>query len=381
MPDHLRLIRTRVSALLARLRGEEAGMTLIEVLVAVMVLLIGILPTVKVFNDSRDQNATGEHHEIALLQAEQALEEMRGLPYNHLAMNAAASDPGDGRVSGTSLRVRSDLSEPLVVGSTEGMAAGDAWVDPVSQVTTGSTSAPVNMTVYRFVSWRDEECSVTDLSGLGVGDLSGAVSDVELPLDTLVNSLLDSVLGLLPGNQSLTALKTRLTALKNALSQADLGGAAAGVTQLDLCDLDNNTLASIVKLGDLTPNLSAAGGLTSDLNDLTGALSQNLCVLGVCLLGGTQTAAIDGVNNQLDCMFGNGSGSTEFSTYLNGVASGLSNLSGDLSDTNKNTKRISVAVVIDTPDGSGPDAPVWASSVVRDPAAGLLTSGGASCHD
>ena len=94
MPDHLRLIRTRAGALLARLRGEEAGMTLVEVLVAVIVLLIGILPTVKVFNDSRDQNATGEHHEIALLQAEQALEEMRGLPYNHLAMNAGRLRPG-----------------------------------------------------------------------------------------------------------------------------------------------------------------------------------------------------------------------------------------------------------------------------------------------
>ncbi len=378
MSDHLRLIRTRAWALLARLRGEEAGMTLIEVLVAVMVLLIGILPTVKVFNDSRDQNATGEHHEIALLQAEQALEEMRGLPYNHLAMNAAASDPGDGRVSGTTLRARSDLSEPLATYSTEGMAAGDAWVDPVSQVTTGSTEAPVNMTVYRFVSWRDEECRVTDLSGLGVGDLSTEIGAVPT-LNSLLGSLLSALLSGL-GNQDkalLNTLNNRVTALKSALGsrQSQLSGALDGVSQLDLCDLDSQTLQSLQELGDLAPSLHT---LTAQLGVLPSVLP-SVCVLS-CSLTPQAKTQITAVNSQLNCMFGSSADTTaEFNTYLDGVTSGLSGLPGDLGNTVKNTKRISVAVVIDTPTGSGPDAPVWASSVVRDPTAGVLSNGGASC--
>ena len=136
------------------------------------------------------------------------------------------------------------------------MAAGDAWVDPVSQVTTGSTDAPVNMTVYRFVSWRDEECRVTDLSGLGVGDLSTEISAVPT-LNSLLGSLLSALLSGL-GSQDkslLNALNNRVTALQSALGsrQSQLSGALDGVSQLDLCDLDSQTLQSLQELGDLAP--------------------------------------------------------------------------------------------------------------------------------
>ncbi len=385
MPDHL---LTRACAALRRVRQEERGMTLVEVMVAAMVLLIAIVPTVKVFDDSRDQNATGERHEIALLQAQQALEEMRGLPYNHLALNAAAADPGDGRLQGSSLQLRSDLSEPLVDYSTEGMAAGDAWVDPVSQVTTGSPDAPVTMTVYRFVTWRDEECRVADLSGLGTDQLPGAIDSVQGSLSSLLDGAsgsLTQILGSLSGSDKtlVDTLKARLGAFQSALAdrESQLDGALSGVTQLDLCDINTTALQSLQELGDLTPSLGVLGPELDSVQGTISNLLNTICLpLVGCVLSGTAKDQIDTVNGQLDCMFGAGTSTqTGFSTYLQGVTSGLSDLSGDLYDTQKNTKRITAAVVIEPRNGVGPSAPVWATSVVRDPSAGLLTGGGTSC--
>ena len=372
----------RIAAVLRRLRDDQRGMTLVEAMVAAMLLLVGIVPTVKVFDDSRDQNATGERHEIALLQAEQALEEMRGLPYDRLLMNAGAADPGGGRVTagGSSFRVRSDLSEPLVYYSTEGVSADNAWVRPVSQVTTGSSDAPVDLTVYRFVSWRDEECSIADLSHLGLG-LPTAIDGLQTRLTSL-STVISTLLTQLTGSKTaLQNLQTRLNALAASVAtyRTQLSTAVGGVSQLDLCDLDSTALAAVQKLGVLTPGLNAAGALNSRLASLQTALGQICLPLVGCVLGSAQNNAIASVNTQLDCLFGTGSGSAAFNTYLSGLASGLSNLGSNLANTVKNTKRITVAVVIEPRPGVGPIEPVWASSVVRDPAAGVLTSGAASC--
>jgi len=382
VPDDHDLSRGRIATVLRRLRDDQRGMTLVEAMVAAMLLLVGIVPTVKVFDDSRDQNATGERHEIALLQAEQALEEMRGLPYDRLLMNAGASDPGGGRVAagGTTLQVRSDLSEPLVYYTTEGAPVGNAWVRPVSQVTTGSDDAPVDMTIYRFVSWRDEECSVADLSHLGLS-LPTAITTVQTQMNSL-STVITSLLTRLTGSKTaLQNLQTRLNALNASMTtyQTQLTNAVAGVSELDLCDLDSTTLAAVQKLGVLTPGLTTAGALNSRLATLQNALGQICLPLVGCVLGTAQNNAITSVNTQLDCLFGSNSGSAQFNTYLSGLATGLSRLGTDLADTQKNTKRITVAVVIEPRPGVGPFDPVWASSVVRDPAAGLLTSGAASC--
>ena len=180
----------------------ERGFTIVEVVVAVAVMLVGLLSLVGLFNDSRDQNASGERAEIAVMQAEQAIEEMRGIPYSHLLLSAGASDPTGGqRVldSGANFKVKSNLTEPLVYYSTEGKPPSDAWVDPVSQVTIGGEGG-LDLTIYRFISWRDEECSAVDLDALGLG-LPGAIDETQVPLTNLVDTVLPNLLGLLSGSQ------------------------------------------------------------------------------------------------------------------------------------------------------------------------------------
>jgi hypothetical protein len=384
--DDDRVIRSGLCSAFERLRREERGMTLIEAMVAAMVLMVGLIPTIKVFDSSRDQNATGERHEIALLQAEQALEEMRGLPYDRLLMNAGAGDPGGGRLTpgGVSLRIRSDLTEPLAYYSTEGVPADNAWVRPVTQVTTGSADAPVDLTVYKFVTWRDEECSVADLSGLGVSDMSGAIAGVQSPLTALLSPtgpLNTLIAGLTGSNRTLIDnLKSRLTALQGALTArtTQLTGALSGVSQLDLCDINTSALRSLQGLGSLTPALQALDPKLDSLQSVLGGLC--LPVVG-CVLSSAANTQVTSVNNQLNCMFGGSSVDTtaEFTAYIDGVTTNLSQLPGDLYDTDKNTKRITVAVVIDPQTGAGPQEPVWATSVVRDPTAGLITDGAPSC--
>lgn len=384
MSDHRGLIPARLAAALGGLRSEQRGMTVVEVMVAAMILLIGIVPTVKVFDDSRDQNATGERHEIALFQAEQALEEMRGLPYNRLLLAAGAVDPGaSGRVTadGASLRVREDLTETLVYPGTEGVPTTNAWVEPVSGVTIGPSEAPVDLTIHRFVTWRDEECRVADLSGLGI-DLPATVQGILTPLIGSVTGLLNNLLGII-SNSDIQLLRTRLTALQNALNAnlTGLNSALAGISELDLCDLDLTLLEEVQQLSQLNLGITADDGLVPLLNGLEGELDNllnNLCLPLVGCPLSTVNGDVVAVNAKLDEIFGAGSGSIQFNNYLTGLIEGLAALDDDLADTERNTKRITVAVTVEERSGAGPYEPVWASSVVRDTSAGLLTGGGAA---
>jgi hypothetical protein len=357
-----------------RLARDEEGFTLVEAAVAALVLVIGLLAAIGIFDDSRDQNATGERSEIALLQAEQALEEMRGIPYEHLMKNAGAVDPADtDRVlsGGAEFRVKPDLSERLVYHTTEGEPASEAWVAPVSTVSVGTEEAPLDMTIYRYVTWRDEECRAVDLEALGLG-VPDAVGSLQAPIANLLNSITDLLFTLLnPTNDALiNALEDRITAVNARL--IEIADALSGITELDLCDLDLTTLQEVQRLGNLTDQIPA---LTSTINTLSSTLGNTLNqVLCLVSCNNTVTNQINAVNAQLDCMF-----ESDDSDYLDGLLTGVDNLAADLADTDRNTKRITVAVVVEPRTGVGPIRPVWASSVIRDPRAGLLSAGGVEC--
>lgn len=369
---------------------DERGFALVEAIIAGVVLLVGVVSMLGVFNDSRDLSATGERHEIAVLQAEQALEELRGIPYKNLVLNSGAVEPvGAGRLvaAGADFKVKPTLTERLVYYNTEGVPVTDAWVRPTSQVSIGVPGAAselkLDMTIHRFVTWRDEECRVGDLSGLGL-NLPAAIDGTQVPLVNLINNVLGSVITLLSGtDQALVqTLKSRLQGLNDAFNarEAQLAAAIAGISELDLCDIDLATLEDLQQLGRLTPALAGAGKLTAQLQVLEGAFGGICLPIVGCLLGSSQKTAINNVNGQLDCMFGAAADTQpEFDAYLFGLLDGLNNLAGNLSNTDKNTKRITVAIVVEPRNGVGPFEPVWASSVVRNPAAGLLTSSGAPC--
>lgn len=371
----------RGSRLGARLVRDERGFTLVEALVAGFVLVAGLLATIGVFDDSRDQNATGERHEIAVMQAEQAIEEIRGMPYEKVLLNAAAAQPtGISRLGGTptapSFTVRPGLAEWVANYATESTAATNAWVDPVTTASIGSEEAPLDLTIYRYVTWRDEECRIADLDALGV-DLPGAISALQGPLTGLLNSLTGVLFALLnPTNDALiTALQNRLNAVNGRLTQ--FPAALAGISELDLCDANLSLLEEAQQLSRLTDRLPAVTGAVDTLR----ATTTNLLTQILCLVSCQNTVSnqVNAVNTQLNCMLGSDD-PNENAQYLDGLLSGLDDLADPASyDTYKNTKRVTVAVVAEPRTGVGPTEPVWASTVIRDPSSGLLGSGGATC--
>jgi prepilin-type N-terminal cleavage/methylation domain-containing protein len=140
---------------------SERGFTLVEVLAAVALISIGVAATLKIFGAVGHSVLRSERTDVGVQQAQAELDRLRTLPYGELAMKAAPSsssdpyDPGS-RVEGGSLRVRPDLSEPFVMTPADGDVA---MVDATSKdFAVGLGGATVTGHVYRYVTWRDENC-------------------------------------------------------------------------------------------------------------------------------------------------------------------------------------------------------------------------------
>ena len=89
-----------------RLRGDEGGFTLVEVVVAIMLLGIGMLAVLQVFDASTRSNFRAEQSQVANTVAQRELEEIRTLEYRQIALTAQPTfvdddnDPRQ-RVNGT----------------------------------------------------------------------------------------------------------------------------------------------------------------------------------------------------------------------------------------------------------------------------------------
>jgi prepilin-type N-terminal cleavage/methylation domain-containing protein len=148
---------------------SEAGFTLVELLVAMSVLLIGIVATFGVFASSKNANLVSQRHEVAVHQAQREMERLRALKYTELGLMTPlpthSNDPNDPnyriQANGNFLVKTSDCGgsnqppceEPLVSGD-------DSRVEPgPTPFYVGETGAAVSGKVYRYVTWRDENCT------------------------------------------------------------------------------------------------------------------------------------------------------------------------------------------------------------------------------
>jgi type II secretory pathway pseudopilin PulG len=159
---------------------REGGFTLIEMLVAIFILMVGIVATLGLFTSSKTVNLVAQRHEIAVHQAQREMELLRSLKYSQMGLKSAPSTSTnpknpDYRVqSGSPLQFRvitsPVLDEELVLPNNDGPSATEAAIDtgPDSFVA-GQGTAGVTGKVYRFVSWRDENCP-TPICGPGSHD-------------------------------------------------------------------------------------------------------------------------------------------------------------------------------------------------------------------
>jgi prepilin-type N-terminal cleavage/methylation domain-containing protein len=131
--------------------ADQRGMSIVEVMVAALVLAVGVLATMNVVLGSRDLTTTSEKLEAASHVAEKELEEMQSLTWAAQAHSAIpASGPAPYTVAGTGV-----FQWPA------GATAATVVTPGVGTVPAGSTTwsdGRLSGRVWRFISWFDDPC-------------------------------------------------------------------------------------------------------------------------------------------------------------------------------------------------------------------------------
>lgn len=158
-----------------RPRTGEQGYTLIEVMVAVLVLAVALMGTMQAFISSDHGNLETQETQAVSTAAEQALEQLRAMSYSSLALSSLPTGTGTGNptgdnsgdpedpdywVSGTNLKIPNDfaqISSGLLstVASTGEALIGGGTISPGP---TTVSSDGFTVTIYRYVSWVVDTC-------------------------------------------------------------------------------------------------------------------------------------------------------------------------------------------------------------------------------
>ena len=130
------------------LRASE-GFTLIEVLVAAIVLVVGILGTTKLIAGSEAATLDSELQQVATAQGEKQIEAIRGLGYESIGHGATvptSAPGGGGSISGSGYDGEQFVSTANESASQGGVAGdGAGTIAPVQNfsVSRGTGEAPV----------------------------------------------------------------------------------------------------------------------------------------------------------------------------------------------------------------------------------------------
>ena len=148
-----------------RFGGGEAGLTMIEVLVASVVLVMGAGATFGVLGAATKNAQRAKASQVALDLAQEELERLHSIPYEDLAVNpmpTATSNPQDpnSRISGSLFALKRGNPNkayfPVVVDAETG-------VSPESDFFTGdSEKGGITGTLYRYVVWRNDPSCTTE---------------------------------------------------------------------------------------------------------------------------------------------------------------------------------------------------------------------------
>lgn len=443
-----------------RLEGE-GGFGLVEALVASLILIVGIGATVTVFVSSGHAGATAERHQSAVALAQEEIERIRSMPYDEIGLATLSYPAGElgADLPNPGSRVAAGFYTPAHAAEAgqrlpaERLVVSDAGrsygLAPYETVSLESRSGTETAHIFRFVTWRDEECPLLTLSDfdLSLADLGATVSalvqnlTLQLGNSGLVGTA-QGARGTLAGLQPVTgSLASNVDELLAALDHAvgpvnrlanevlapvagQLVASLSALTGLDLsldiCDID---LSSVQRLRTIE---SALGALEQPLGTITTAQAQEArsaiasatqkaadataedrrcegliwplnvtCrAIGSFLRGliNSLTGLVDGVTGLLlgtDMAPGMADLADQMPPDLNtaladgtaGAITDIASLPGFIDQTvaglgqagtDENTKRVVVAVVLQHGGPAGPRQPIWMSTVVTDPAAGLL---------
>ncbi|HMI80601.1 MAG TPA: type II secretion system protein [Solirubrobacterales bacterium] len=159
---------------MARRCRDESGFTIVEVLVAILLLSVGAMTTFSLLTAATRNAQRAEASQVALEFAEQELEFLRSMENDELALTAAPPSstnvlsPNNRVTNGTFALDRSPLGNynTLVVNGGSLYGGGEIEGGTVAPGPTSFASGDVTGKVYRYVVWRnDEKCAETDCPG------------------------------------------------------------------------------------------------------------------------------------------------------------------------------------------------------------------------
>lgn len=155
--------------------ADEDGFTLIEVLVAALLMVVGIVATLQMFTTSSHITLTAQREQAAMTAAEQAMEQIRALPYASMALaTPLPSHESDGNATGDSsgnptdpnywvnstgstLKIPSNFSSE----ASSTLSSGETLISGGS-VSPGPSSVSSNgytVKVYRYITWVNDVCT------------------------------------------------------------------------------------------------------------------------------------------------------------------------------------------------------------------------------
>jgi hypothetical protein len=142
---------------------REDGLTMVEVMVAALILVIGSIAVLALVDTAARSTFRAEQGQVVSDRLQQEMEEIKGLPYEEIALTAMPADSANTkvpswRVSGGNFATSQTGSglQPMVVnGGTlyEGGTVSTGAVDPTPE---SFDSGDISGTIYKFVTWEDD---------------------------------------------------------------------------------------------------------------------------------------------------------------------------------------------------------------------------------
>jgi len=138
---------------LRKLQAEE-GFTIIEVLIAAVILVAGALAVFMTFSAAVHNVQRGRDTQAAISVAQREMEKVRSLPYEKILLkstpvtSADANNPNN-RVSGTTFNLKR-------TGTAENATMAVSSSGEVEPVSSAFSVGGTNVTVYRYVVWRKD---------------------------------------------------------------------------------------------------------------------------------------------------------------------------------------------------------------------------------
>jgi hypothetical protein len=163
----------RFRHLLTALGRRQDGITMIETMIAALVLALGSLAVLQLVGTQARSTFQGEQSQVVSNRLQEEMEKIKQLPYNQIALTGIPTDTADTsdprwRVSGGNFSVTQDGSQlrALVYNGSALLGGGTVSGGAVSSAPQSFSSGDVSGTIYRFVVWEDDpSCPATSCPG------------------------------------------------------------------------------------------------------------------------------------------------------------------------------------------------------------------------